>query len=147
ACAAAQDVLRCAVAVSAPMVTEVDSPNLPEAALRLALTTGGQGALVVCAQRDAVVAFASGIVGARIPEAEETVAVVSAAAEAGLREIIAGIASRLSRLSGEPQRIVHLAPDAQLARTPHIAASVTLHVAGSAAGLRVLVPRWMIGAP
>jgi hypothetical protein len=101
---------------------------------------------VVCAARDAVIAFASGAVGGRIPEASEIGSVVCAAAEAVLREIINGIASRLARVSGAPQRIVYIAADAQLARTQHISAAVTLHVAGSAANLRVLVPRWMAGA-
>jgi len=146
ACAGLSEVLRCPVAVALPTVTEVEAPELPEAALRLALTTGGKGALVVCAERDAVVAFASGVVGARVLEAPEIGSVVCAAAEAVLREIINGIASRLTRVSGAPQRIVHIAADAQLARTRHVSAEITLHVAGNAANLRVLVPRWMVGA-
>ena len=81
-----------------------------------------------------------------IPEAQEIGAVVCAAAEAILREIIQGIASRLASIAGVPQRTVSIAADAQLARTRHIAAAVTLQVAGSAANLCVLVPRWMTGA-
>lgn len=147
ACAGLSEVLRCPVAVVLPTVTEVEAPEVPEAAMRLALTTGGKGALVVCAERDAVVAFASGAVGARVPDAEEIGGVVRAAADAVLREIVNGIASRLTRVSGAPQRIVYIAADAQLARTQHISAAITLHIAGNAANLRVLVPRWMTGAP
>jgi hypothetical protein len=133
------------VVVANSTITELDAPELPESAIRLALTTGGTGALVLCAQRDAVIAFASGAVGGKIPEADEIGSVVCAAAEAILREIIRGIASRLAAIAGVPQRTVYIAADAQLARTRHIAAAVTLHVAGSAANLRVLVPQWMIG--
>jgi hypothetical protein len=135
------------VVITNSAVTELDAPEVPECAIRLALTTGGAGALVLCAQRDAVNAFASGAVGGEIPEAEEIGAVVCAAAEAILREIIQGIASRLASIAGVPQRTVSIAADAQLARTRHIAAAVTLQVAGSAAHLRVLVPRWMTGSP
>jgi hypothetical protein len=134
------------VTVAHCAVTEVDAPEVPESAIRLALTTGGTGALIVCAQRDAVIAFASGASGGKIPESDEIGSVVGAAAEAILRDIIHGIASRLSAVAGVPQRTVYLAADAQLARTRHIAAAVTLHVAGSDANLRVLVPRWMAGS-
>jgi|GEM_PF-4320062 len=146
ACAGLFEVLHCPVTVALPKVTEVEAPDVPEAALRLALTTGGKGALVVCAQRDAVVAFASGVAGARVPEVEEIGSVVRAAADAVLREVINGIAARLVRVSGAPQRIVYIAADAQLARTRHISATITLHVSGNAANLRVLVPCWMAGA-
>ncbi|HEY5094893.1 MAG TPA: hypothetical protein VII69_07265 [Candidatus Eremiobacteraceae bacterium] len=146
ACAGLFELLHCPVAVALPTVTEVEAPEVPDAALRLALTTGGKGALVVCAERDAVVAFASGAVGARVPEAEEIGSVVRAAADAVLREIVNGIAARLTRVPGAPQRIVYIAADAQLARTQHISAAITLHVDGNAANLRVLVPRWMAGA-
>jgi hypothetical protein len=134
------------VAITHSAATEVDAPEVPECAIRLALTTGGTGALVLCAQRDAVIAFASGAVGGKIPEAEEIGTVVCAAAESILREIIQGIASRLAAIAGVPQRTVYIAADAQLARTRHIAAAVTLRVAGNAANLRVLVPRWMTGS-
>jgi hypothetical protein len=133
------------VVVAHAVVTELDAPEVPESAIRLALTTGGTGALILCAQRDAVIAFASGAAGAKIPESDEIGSVVSAAAEAILREIIQGIASRLSAIAGVPQRTVYIAADAQLARTRHIAAAVTLQVAGNSANLRVLVPQWMAG--
>ena len=134
------------IVIARSEVTEVDAPDVPESAIRLALTTGGAGALVLCAQRDAVIAFASGAAGEKIPERDEIGTVVCAAAEAILREIIQGIASRLAAIAGVPQRTVYIAADAQLARTRHIAAAVTLHVAGCAANLRVLVPRWMTGS-
>jgi hypothetical protein len=134
------------IVVSHAEVTELDAPEVPESAIRLALTTGGTGALILCAQRDAVIAFASRAAGADIPESLEIGSVVSAAAEVILREIIHGIASRLSGLAGVPQRTVYIAADAQLARTRHIAAAVTLQVAGAVANLRILVPQWMAGA-
>jgi hypothetical protein len=143
ACAGLSELLGCPVAVATPTVTELDAPDVSEAALRLALTTGGKGSLIVCAQRDAVVAFASGAVGGQIPDAGDIGSVVCAAAEAVLREIIHRIAGRLTPISGAPQRTVFIAADAQLARTQHIEAAVTLRVAGNAANLRVLVPRWM----
>jgi hypothetical protein len=133
------------VIVSHADVTELDAPEVPDSAIRLALTTGGTGALILCAQRDAVIAFASRAAGADIPQTLEIGSVVSAAAEVILREIIQGIASRLTGIAGVPQRTVYIAADAQLARTRHIAASVTLQVAGAVASLRVLVPKWMAG--
>jgi hypothetical protein len=134
-----------AVVVAHATVTELDAPEIPESAIRLAVTTGGTGALIFCAQRDAVLAFASGAVDTKIPESDEIGSVVCAAAEAVLREIIQGIASRLTAIAGVPQRTVPIAADAQLARTRHLAAAVTLHVAGSVANLYVLVPGWMTG--
>jgi len=146
ACAGLFEIMGCPVVIARPTVAEIEAPEVPEAAIRLALTTGGKGALVVCAQRDAVVAFATGVVGGQVPEANEIGGVVSAAAEAVLREIIQRIASRLGSIAGAPQRTVYIAGDAQLARTQHLSVAVTLHVAGSAANLRVLIPRWMAGA-
>jgi hypothetical protein len=146
ACAGLFEIMGCPVVIAKPTVAEIEAPDLPEASIRLALTTGGKGALVICAQRDAVVAFATGVVGGQVPEAEEIGGVVSAAAEAVLREIIQRIASRLESISGAPQRTVSIIGDAQLARTQHLSVTVTLHVAGSAANLNVLIPRWMAGA-
>jgi len=146
ACAGLFDIMGCPVVIAKPTVAEIEAPDLPEAAIRLALTTGGKGALVICAQRDAVVAFASGVVGGQVPDADEIGSVVSAAAESVLREIIQRIAIRLGSISGAPQRTVSIAGDAQLARTQHLSVTVTLHVAGSAANLSVLLPRWMAGA-
>jgi hypothetical protein len=146
ACAGLFEIMGCPVVIARPTIEEIDAPEVPEAAIRLALTTGGKGALVVCAQRDAVVAFATGVVGGQVPEADEIGSVVSAAAESVLREIIQRIAIRLGSIAGAPQRTVYIAGDAQLARTQHLSVAVTLHVAGSAANLRVLIPRWMAGA-
>ena len=145
ACGALFDVLGCPIVVARPDVTQIDDPELPDAALCLALTAGGTGALVVCAQRDAVNAFASIASRATIPERNEIGSVVCAAAEAVVREIVHGIASRLPAISDAPQRTVHIAADAQLARTQHLSADVTLHFAGNAANVRVLVPSWMAG--
>jgi hypothetical protein len=146
ACAGLFEIMGCPVVIAKPTVAEIEAPDLLEAAIRLALTTGGKGALVICAQRDAVVAFATGVVGGQVPDADEIGGVVSAAAEAVLREIIQRIASRLGSISGAPQRTVSIVGDAQLARTQHLSVAVTLHVAGSVANLNVLIPRWMAGA-
>ncbi|HLJ83902.1 MAG TPA: hypothetical protein VKT51_07025 [Candidatus Eremiobacteraceae bacterium] len=144
ACSTLQGALRCAVSSGRPTVHEIDDAQLPPAALRLALTAGGPGgALVLSAPSAAVVALASGVAGVAAPEAAESGPVVLAAAEAALRQLIREVADRLPRLTGVPQRIVHLAPDAQLARARCVAANIELEVAGSAADLSFIVPAWM----
>ena len=147
ACSTLQGALRCAVSSGQPTVQEIDDAQLPPAALRLALTAGGPGgALVLSAPSAAVVALASGVAGVAAPEATESGPVVLAAAEAALRQLIREVADRLPRLTGVPQRIVHLASDAQLARARCVAADIELDVAGSAAVLNFIVPAWMTEA-
>jgi hypothetical protein len=146
ACSSVQGTLRCAVSSGQPAVQEIDDPQIPPAALRLALTAGGPGALVLSATRDAVVAFAAGVAGVPAPSSSESGSIVIAAAEAALRQLIREVADRLPRLTGVPQRIVHLASDAQLARARCIAANIELRVAGCAADLSFIVPAWMAEA-
>jgi hypothetical protein len=146
ACSSVRGTLRCAVSSGQPTVQEIDDAQLPAAALRLALTAGGPGALVLSAPRDAVAAFAAAVAGVPVPASWESGSIVLAAAEAALRQLIREVADRLPRLSGVPQRIVHLASDAQLARARCVAANIELNLAGSAAELNFIVPAWMTEA-
>jgi hypothetical protein len=146
ACSSLQGALRCAVSSGQPTVQEIDDAQLPPAALRLALTAGGPGALVLSAPGTAVAAFAACVAGVPAPATSEPGSVVLAAAEAALRQLIREVADRLPRLTGVPQRIVHLASDAQLARARCVAANIELNVAGSAADLNLIVPAWMTEA-
>ncbi len=143
ACSSAYAAMHCSISSSQPTVLATDDARLPPAALRLALTAGGSGALVLSVPNEAVAAFASGVAGVSVPESPEPTTIVVTAAEAALRQLIRDVADSLPRLTGIPQRIVHLASDAQLARTPCVAASIVLRVAGNSATLNLIVPVWM----
>ena len=143
ACSSLQGALRCSVSSGQPTVRELEDAQMPPAALRLALTAGGPGALVLSAPSETVVAFAAGVAGVPAPATTGSGSIALAAAEAALRQLIREVADRLPRLTGVPQRIVHLASDAQLARARCVAANIELKVAGSDADLNFIVPAWM----
>ena len=146
ACSSLQGALRCSVSSGQPTVREIEDAQLPPASLRLALTAGGPGALVLSAPSETVVAFAAGVAGVPAPTTSGSGSIVLSAAEAVLRQLIREVADRLPRLTGVPQRIVHLASDAQLARARCVAAHIDVNVAGSDAVLNFIVPAWMTEA-
>ena len=136
-------------AVVAPNVDVSESQEPPigaeqPAALGLALTAGGTGAVIALLDRDVVTGLASGASGAPIPVAEPIGDVIVAAAEAVMRDALLHTGRLLPGIASEAQRVIRLSDIPLPARTPHHI--VTLHVAaGERSGsIRLLVPSWML---
>jgi hypothetical protein len=119
---------------------------LADAALRLALTAGGSGALVATLDRDAVAALVSAACGTVMPNADEAGDVVVALAEAIVREALEGAARQLPGIEREGHKIVWLAGDPLPARAPHHTVDVRVTVGGRQGIWRLLVPTWMLHA-
>jgi len=113
--------------------------------LGLALTAGGNGAVVAFADAAAVHGIACAAVGAPFSRGTTPGEVVLAAAEAVVRDALERAALRLPALARDGHRVVRLTDDPLTARTPHHAVDVRLSIEGSTGTLRVLVPSWMLG--
>ena len=127
-------------------VERVDVPALPPGDLKLALIAGGQGSLVLSADRAAVDGIAAAAVGAQLPASADTGAVVLDAVEAVLRAAMRGFAEKLPGISGGALRFVRLAEGTLPARSPHDAIAVPVQINERPITLQWLVPAWMVSA-
>ena len=152
ACANLGDLTHCAAVVETVRITLVESPTLPRDDLKLALIAGGQGSLVLSADRAATAVVADAVAGAHVGEqgghveAAEQGAVVIGGVETVLRAAMRGFAQNLPGLASGPQRFVRLAESAMLARSPHFAIVAPVRLDGAIASLAWLVPAWMAEA-
>lgn len=146
ACSRLGEIAHCVATADAVTVTRVETPSLSRDDLKLALIAGGQGSLVLSADREAVTNVAAATVGAQTPSGGKPGAVVVDAVEAVLRAALRGFAESLPGIAGGPQRFVRLAEGALPARSPHYAIAAPLHIGGRAATLQWLVPTWMATA-
>ena len=122
---------------------EVAGPQ--DAVLGLALTAGGNGAVVAFADAAAVSGIASAAAGGEaLPAGAVPGEVAVAAAEAVVRDALERAAVKLPALGDEGHRIVRLSDDPLTARTPHHAVDVEVSMDGKTGTLRVLVPSWML---
>jgi len=142
-----EGVLRCRIAAAEPSISQLagaDVSTMPPRSLGLALTAGGDGAVVVFLNGEAVAGLSSGAVGAPIPAADPPGEVVLAAAEAIVRDALADAARTLPGIATGVHRIVRLSDSSLPARTPHHAADVAITVGGRTGELQMLVPSWML---
>ncbi len=139
------DIMHKAVVVSARETRQVGAPAMPEGQLRLALSTGGHGSLVLSADRDAVESLAMAALDGPLPSVTATGVVVNAAAETLLRAALSSFARHLPGVAGETHRVVRLAEGALPARTLHYAIVAQFAVENYVTTLRWLVPAWMAG--
>jgi hypothetical protein len=146
ACSRLGEITRCVTAADPIVVTRVEAPSLSRDDLKLALIAGGQGSLVLSADREAVTSVAAATLGAHVPASGKPGAVVVDAVEAVLRAALRGFAENLPGIAGGPQRFVRLAEGALPARSPHYAIAAPLHIGERAATLQWLVPAWMATA-
>jgi hypothetical protein len=146
ACSRLGEIARCDTVADAIVVTRVETPSLSRDDLKVALIAGGQGSLVLSADREAVTNVAAATVGAHIPSGGTPGAVVVDAVEAVLRAALRGFAESLPGVAGGPQRFVRLAQGALPARSPHYAIAAPLRIGERAATLQWLVPTWMATA-
>lgn len=145
AASALAEVARVTVTVSAIETRRVAAPVMPKGQLRLAFTTGGQGSLVLSADRSAVESLVSAALDGALPTVQDTGAVVAAAAETLMRAALSGFAQRLTSVAGEPHRVLRLAEGALPARSPHYTIASRLSLGDRVTALRWLVPAWMAG--
>jgi hypothetical protein len=146
ACSRLGEIARCDTTADAIVVTRVETPSLSRDDLKLALIAGGQGSLVLSADREAVTNVAAATVGTHAPSGGKPGAVVVDAVEAVLRAALRGFAENLPGIAGGPQRFVRLAEGALPARSPHYAIAAPLRIGERAATLQWLVPTWMATA-
>lgn len=142
-----EEVLRCRIAVTEPSISTIagtDVASLPRTSLGLALTGGGDGAVVVFLNGEAIAGLSAGAVGAPIPVADPPGEVVLAAAEAIVRDALADAARKLPGIASGVHRIVRLTDNSLPARTPHHAIDVRITVGGRSGALQMLVPSWML---
>ncbi len=142
-----EEVLHCRIAATEPSISTLagtDVASMPRTSLGLALTAGGDGALVVFLNGDAIAGLSAGAVGAPIPMADPPGEVVLAAAEAIVRDALADAARRLPGIASDVHRIVRLTDNSLPARTPHHAVDVRFTVGGRSGALQMLVPSWML---
>ena len=145
-----QDVLHCQIPQSQPEIAEMGEADLgarSPAALGLALTAGGNGAVVAYLNAEAVAGLAGGAAGGPVPLVEPAGEVVLAAAEAIVRDALADVARRLPGIASDVYRIVRLSDNALPARTAHHAVEIPLAIGGRAGTLQLLVPSWMLSTP
>jgi hypothetical protein len=146
ACRQLAEFTKCATAVDALHVTRVESPTLARGDLKLALIAGGQGSLVLSANRVAVASVAAAAVGADLPRDAQPGAVTMDAVEAVLRGAMRGFAEKLPAIAGAGARFVRLAEGALPARSPHYEIAAPIHIGQREATLQWLVPAWMAGS-
>jgi hypothetical protein len=142
-----QEVLRCGIAMSDRSIARLEGTELKPmtaAALGLALTAGGKGAVVAFLNADAVVGIAGAAVGATLPPADPNGDVIIAAAEAIVRDALGVVAGALPGIAGDAHRVVRLSDDPLPARTPHHAAEIRMTIGGRTGLLQLLVPSWML---
>lgn len=126
------------------MPDQTDAAGSPStAALRLALTSTGTGALVASIDRGAALAIADAVSGAPAGAGADVGEVSIAAAEAVLREVLDAFAQRLAGVASEPRRIVRLDEAPLPAHVPHREARATIEAAARTVALHLLVPSWM----
>ncbi len=146
ACRQLAEFTKCPTAVEALHVTRVESPTLTRGDLKLALIAGGQGSLVLSANRAAVACVAAAAVGADVPLDAEPGVVTMDAVEAVLRGAMRGFAEKLPAIAGAGARFVRLAEGALPARSPHYEIAAPIHIGQREATLQWLVPVWMAGS-
>jgi hypothetical protein len=145
-----QEALHCKVAASAPEISRLGGTELhelPTTSLGLALTAGGNGAIVAFLDGEAVNGLAAGAVGASVSLAAVPGDVVSSAAEAVVRDALSEVARRLPGIASDVHRIVRLSDNPLPARTPHHAVDFRFSVGGRTGTLQLLVPSWMLAPP
>ncbi|HXW77050.1 MAG TPA: hypothetical protein VEJ20_06530, partial [Candidatus Eremiobacteraceae bacterium] len=136
------------ISTSSLEITTLDGagqPALPQAALRLALTAGGSGAVVVVLDRGAVRAVAAAAAAAALPRESVPGRVIQSMAEAIVRDAVSEAAAHLPAIASDAHRIVSLADDPLPARAPHHCAQSRIASAGESGAMRLLVPSWMLG--
>ena len=152
ACANLAEITHREAVVETVRVTLVNSPTLPREDLKLALIAGGQGSLVLSADRAAIAVVADAVAGGHVDghadrNAEaQAGAVVVDAVETALRAAMRGFAENLPGLASGPQRFVRLAESAMPARSPHFAVLAPVRLDDAVATLAWLVPTWMAEA-
>jgi hypothetical protein len=139
------DTARCPTALEPIEVARVDTPSLQRGDLKLALIAGGQGALVLSADRATIVSVASAAIGMETTADAEPGSVSLDAVEAVLRATMRAFADKLPGIAGTPARFVRLADTALPARSPHFKIVAPLRIGERTATLRWLVPTWMAG--
>jgi hypothetical protein len=151
ACAHLQNRLHADVAPIEPLVAlragadDADiTDELPSAGLRLAVTAGGNGALVATIDREAVAGLAGAAIARTLPAPEHPGSVVLSAAEAAMRDLLDSLATGLPGIARESRRTVRLLDEPLPAHAPHHAADVRIAVGGRIGTLRLLVPSWML---
>jgi len=149
------ELTRSSVVTRSARIERIDGSDIagpPAAALGLALTAGGNGAVVAFADAGAVAGIAgatAGIAGAAAGHASTTMnaapgEVAIAATEAVIRAALERAVVELPALGDEGHRVVRLSDDPLTARTPHHAVDLEVSSAGKTGMLRVLVPSWML---
>ena len=136
------EITHCEATVEPAKVTLVESPSLARDDLKLALIAGGQGSLVLSADREAMAVIAQAVTGAPV-DAQEPGAVVVDAVETALRAAMRGFADLLPGLARGPQRFVRLTESAMPARSPHYAVVAPVRLDRATATLGWLVPTAM----
>ena len=142
-----QDVLRCQIDTTEPAIarlTTAETPAMPATSLGLALTAGGNGALVALLNAEAVAGLASGAAGAALAPAPAAGDIVLTAAEAIVRDALCNVARTLPGIASDAHRILRLSDNPLPARTPHHAVDVGISVGGRSGIVRLLVPSWML---
>lgn len=136
------EITHCLATVEPARVTLVEAPSLARDDLKLALIAGGQGSLVLSADREAIAVIAQAVTGAPAGPREPGAVVVDAV-ETALRAAMRGFADRLPGLARGPQRFVRLAESAMPARSPHYAVVAPVRLENATATLAWLVPASM----
>jgi hypothetical protein len=142
-----QELLHCQIASPEPVISRhagADMTAMPSAALGLALTASGNGAVVAFLNAEGVFGLAAGAVGAQIPMSGLPGDVALAAAEAIVRDALVDVARKLPAIASDAHRIVRLSENPLPARTEHHAADVRFTIGGRTGTLHLLVPSWML---
>jgi len=140
-------VLRCSIAATEPSISQragTHVASIPSRSLGLALTAGGDGAVVVLLNGEAVAGLSSGAMGAPVPAADVPGEVVLAAAEAIVRDALGDAARVMPGIASGVHSIVRLSDSSLPARTPHHAVDVRITVGGRSGEIQLLVPSWML---
>ena len=140
------EMTHCSTVLESIRVERVDAPALQRGDLKLALIAGGQGSLVLSADRETVASVAASATGVDAADGREPGAVALDAVEAVLRAALRGFAEKLPAIAGTPARFVRLDEGALPARSPHFAIVAPVRIGERAATLHWLVPAWMAGA-
>jgi hypothetical protein len=140
------EMTHCPTVLESIRVERVDAPALQRDDLKLALIAGGQGSLVLSADRETVASVAASATGVDAVDGREPGAVALDAVEAVLRAALRGFAEKLPAIAGTPARFVRLDEGALPARSPHFAIVAPVRIGERPATLHWLVPAWMAGA-
>ncbi|MBC5823352.1 MAG: hypothetical protein GIW99_11030 [Candidatus Eremiobacteraeota bacterium] len=128
----------------------VESPALPSGLLRLALATGGRGAVMVSADNDSVTALAAAALGSTLRASADKSSVLMAASESILRAALHAFGDVLRTEPNRdqtPAQIVRLPEGAMPAQARNHAVSVNFLVGANDVSLQFLVPVWMTERP